>query len=536
MAVVQISRIQLRRGRANETPIPQLASGELAWAIDTQELWIGNGAVGEGAPAVGNTRVLTEADAPTLLDVIDYTYKNNTAPIQTGASANFPVVRPVQDKLDEYVSIADYGVEPSGVDQSAAIQRAIDNLFLDNSASTDEASRVTLEFPAGRYYFTSTIYLPSYVTITGAGKHKTELVYGGSDVAFEFVNDTSTKTVRSLIGSTTYNNQPRFCKLSEFTLTAENELLSYGFKLNAVRDSTFDNVEIIGYGITAAFSNAIGMHALSSVVTCQRNTFSNVTINGFKYCVFAKQDIFNNHFNGCEFIYSDRGISFGEGADLSSTGEQFGPRKNTIDNCYFNIISKEGILVSNGTGNRTTGNTFDDVGGSNTNNLYNQIKFVAAGNSSTHDNFDRAFRTDADGSSIVDTSLSYQFSETYLSEVGGKVQFADNEPRTRAVASSPSSYTNLFRIPVSASAGIEINYVLESSAYPQMRRGKMTVAVDLNASSIQLVDEYDYVGTAGEDSNIIFGADLTSGCIVIKHKNTNTTDSSTITYTYKIIS
>ena len=35
MAVVQISKIQVRRGKKNTTGMPQLASGELAWAIDT---------------------------------------------------------------------------------------------------------------------------------------------------------------------------------------------------------------------------------------------------------------------------------------------------------------------------------------------------------------------------------------------------------------------------------------------------------------------------------------------------------------------
>ena len=45
MAVVQISRIQVRRGQKNiGTGLPQLASGEIGWAIDTRELYIGNGA------------------------------------------------------------------------------------------------------------------------------------------------------------------------------------------------------------------------------------------------------------------------------------------------------------------------------------------------------------------------------------------------------------------------------------------------------------------------------------------------------------
>ena len=76
MAVVQISRIQIRRGQKNQgSGLPQLASGELAWAVDTQELFVGNGAVAEGAPYVGNTKVLTEHD--NLLDLIDqYVYKN----------------------------------------------------------------------------------------------------------------------------------------------------------------------------------------------------------------------------------------------------------------------------------------------------------------------------------------------------------------------------------------------------------------------------------------------------------------------------
>jgi hypothetical protein len=41
VAVVQISRIQVRRGKKGQTNLPQLASGELGWAVDSQELYIG---------------------------------------------------------------------------------------------------------------------------------------------------------------------------------------------------------------------------------------------------------------------------------------------------------------------------------------------------------------------------------------------------------------------------------------------------------------------------------------------------------------
>lgn len=62
MAIVQISQIKNRRGLSED--LPQLASAELGWSLDTQELYIGNGSTDEGAPEVGNTRILTENDLP----------------------------------------------------------------------------------------------------------------------------------------------------------------------------------------------------------------------------------------------------------------------------------------------------------------------------------------------------------------------------------------------------------------------------------------------------------------------------------------
>ena len=58
MAIVQISQIKHRRG-TNEN-LPQLASAELGWSVDTQQLYIGNGTLEEGAPEIGNTEILTQ--------------------------------------------------------------------------------------------------------------------------------------------------------------------------------------------------------------------------------------------------------------------------------------------------------------------------------------------------------------------------------------------------------------------------------------------------------------------------------------------
>ena len=53
MAIVQISQIKHRRG-TNEN-LPQLSSAELGWSVDTQQLYIGNGTLAEGAPQIGRS-------------------------------------------------------------------------------------------------------------------------------------------------------------------------------------------------------------------------------------------------------------------------------------------------------------------------------------------------------------------------------------------------------------------------------------------------------------------------------------------------
>jgi len=214
MAVYQISRIQLRRGKANDsTGLPQLASGELAWAIDTQELWIGNGSVGEGAPAVGNTKILTANDLASqagLIGKINYVYKNADPSIQTGLTPTAPVSRTLQDRLDDQITATDFNVLPLSttngliVDSTVTLQRAINQLFVNTPLANAHYNdgtpledavvrRVTLNVPPGIYNLSDTINIPSYATIVGSGADKT---------IFKF-NPTAT-----LSNVTTTNNSP----------------------------------------------------------------------------------------------------------------------------------------------------------------------------------------------------------------------------------------------------------------------------------------------------------------------------------------
>ena len=223
MAVVQISRIQIRRGKINSgTGLPQLSSGEMAWAIDSQELYIGNGAVSEGSPGVGNTKILTINDLTSqgnILNIIQHIYKANDTAITTGIDANNPVARLIQDKLDDSVNLLDFVTDADILadDYTAPLQRAINQLFLNPntkaSANTlyGKQSRVTLVLPAGVFKTSSTLYVPSFASIVGAGLDKTFIEYNPTftitgTTALSNPILTTTSATASMIGATITGN------------------------------------------------------------------------------------------------------------------------------------------------------------------------------------------------------------------------------------------------------------------------------------------------------------------------------------------
>jgi hypothetical protein len=526
MAVLQISRIQLRRGKKNDASgLPQLASGEMAWAIDSQELYIGNGAVSEGAPAVGNTRILTEND--NILDLAEqYQYKVNDPTIQTNDDVNFPIIRTLQDRLDHIVTSNNYGILGDATDQTANIQNAITNLFV------DAESRVVLQFQPGVFEISDTIDIPSYVTIEGAGSGKTIFNFTGLGTVFNFIKDVDGLTLQQ-------GNQPRFISMKGFSVTTDT-IATQVFEMNSVRDSVFEDISIEGVwtttSTTSTTSIGIGMYALSSLVTCQRNKFTRVTVTGFCTGLFAKQDIFNNLFDDCGFKTLETGVKFGVGTGFGATGFQYGPRKNIIKNSRFEFINQHGIIVDNGYGNRSRSNMFKDTGNDSTGdsytigqNQYSVIKFTNPGNSSTQDIFDRA---------IVLASGGFATS-AYLAEVEGSVFFSSPESR---VVNIGQAYTAIkaFRIPLNSSTGLTISYLYQSTAYEQMRKGTLSMAIDRINGNIQLVDDFDYTGTAGNDENLVFSVNFeTIGSyttIVVSYTNSNISDAATLTYSYTALS
>ena len=354
MAVVQISRIQVRRGQKNAgSGLPQLASGELGWAIDTRELYIGNGSVAEGSPAVGNTKILTQYDD--IFSLADtYVYRADDAYIQTGSASSSPVQRSLQDRLDDIVSVRAFGLTgESSQNATAGLQRAIDQLFLNSATKASESSRTVLYIEAGIYTLTDTIYIPPHATIIGEGAESTVINQTANQAIFKTINSTSTPGSPIIdVSSSTFNNQPQNIRVENLTLkTTQNNL---GLWLQSCRDSYFSNIDIVGPWEQADAINSsivgIKIDCLSGSIESKNNIFKNVTVSNWSYGCVSNFDIDNNTFDKCTFDTLGYGIAFGNDMILGSPGDgiSVGPSKNIISNSIFNEINRQAIWVENG--------------------------------------------------------------------------------------------------------------------------------------------------------------------------------------------
>ncbi len=175
MAVVQISKIQVRRGQKNTgIGVPQLSSAEFAWAVDTQELFIGNGAVSEGAPYVGNTKILTEHD-----NILELASSYQFA--EPEPSISLSIYRSLQTKLDEYVSVLDFGAVGDGnTNNVSAFENALNQLF----RNVDNKFKKVLYVPNGTYVINGNLKIPSTAIIRGETRDGAVLQIGSSNIAF----------------------------------------------------------------------------------------------------------------------------------------------------------------------------------------------------------------------------------------------------------------------------------------------------------------------------------------------------------------
>jgi len=512
VAVVQLSKIQIRRGQRNTgSGLPQLASGELGWAIDTRELYIGNGAVSEGAPAVGNTKVLTEYDD--IFSIAStYTYKQDEGYIETGPNSGNPVERTLQQRLDDTVSVKSFGARGDGSgDDTQALQRAIDQLFINNTNKTNPVSRVRLHIEPGVYNITGTLYIPPYATVIGAGSDKTVLKQiGSASVMLQTVNAFSEPgnyfnfADGDEFGDTTSAaNQAQRILVEGITLETNG---SKGMVLENCVNSEFRDIKIVGgWDISDSIANdniGIEVTSLSSAVKSSDCVFLDCEISNFSYAVKSDYNTTGNKFDRCEFYQSGHGIVFGQGTILGNPGQEFGPSRNIVSNSYFHDINKHGIWIVEGERNVSENNQFVLVGNSAGNDLTPSVSIIqydVKTNKSIDDYFSRTER-------LISGSASSTV--PYVPEVGGAADFIlmfENEIDFGRQLSAQ----RIFRLPGVINQSYEIDYMMITESR-FVRKGTLTVVVYATDNDIQVYDEYYYAGEENSLQAIEFEGQLRS--------------------------
>jgi hypothetical protein len=505
MAVVQISKIQVRRGQKNSNSgVPQLSSAEFAWAVDTQELFIGNGSVAEGAPYVGNTKVLTEHD-----NILELTNSYNFG----GQLVSGSVPRPLQSKLDEYVSVADFGaVGDNATDNSAAFEAAFAELFKNVNADY----RKVLLVPNGVYKFFRDIAIPAGPLNSNDPLAVTRTVIIRGETQLGAVLDIGPHTIRFVtvddkeFSDFTSTDRPSNVILSNLTIQRTTGQLI----LSGVLDADIDSVKFRG---TYELGDPVQSLSTTPAAMTWTNELEGRKTSDIKVidCVFeavplavkcTQTSVMTTEvkFIDCKFFVCDTAVYL-EGVETQRNEWDF-------ENCQFEEIAKNAVRMMAGRGTQIIGSRFKNCGnGTNTaaNPIDNMVYFG--------EKFDNILvNCDSDrqqAAGIVDSPEVAAVAEVYNAASATFINrnhtdiFLSDSFRPLAVFSAFNKF-------------FTINYFLELGTYSRV--GKLTITVGDDLSEVQISDQFNYSSLSVESqggqtmTNFEFAVELRSNDDLIR--------------------
>lgn len=470
MAVVQISKIQVRRGQKNSNSgVPQLSSAEFAWAVDSQELFIGNGSVLEGAPYVGNTKILTEHD--NILDLASsYQYASNDT------SITLSIPRSLQSKLDETVSVADFGAVGDGsTDCVLAFETAFAQLFRNANSNFKKVLLV----PNGEYLFTSDLKIPSDVILSGETQLGVILNIGPNNIRFV----TSTGLEIADFDST---NRPKNVNIENLTVRRTSGQVTF----SGVADSLIDRVKFEG---EYALGDAVVSIVSEPSAVFWENILAGTRVENLKFkdCVFEgnsigvkcnQSSVFDTtvHFDNCKFFVNDTSIYIN---GVAGQGNKW-----QINDCTFEEIYNQAFRSSNGRGTIIERCNFKNVANS-TNTSANPTDVMVYFGEKIGNVVSNSTSNRQQSAGMVSTGLSAAYTEVYNSSRASFVDknysliYLSDSFRPLAVFSALNNYTTL-------------NYCLKLGEHT--RYGSLTLAIgdDLsvgeNGSDVTITDSYIY--------------------------------------------
>lgn len=524
MAIVQISQITARKGLLED--LPQLAGGELGWAIDQRQLFIGNGTLSQGAPTVGNTEILTEYSDILALSS-GYTYQGQAAgyTVQTGPDSTDPVSLSLQTTLDQWVSVKSFGAVGNGVnDDTDAINRALFQLYC---REINPEIRRSLFFPAGVYKVTQTIVIPPYATLYGEGSLNSiiQLNSSADDSALRAyvarLGDSQQQTGVN-IGSTPGSITPTHVTVRDLAFQSLDPDSSV-FLVEDANQCSFEDVSFVGaltagdLATSAAAISGVSFASTVSLITenivFRRCAFSNTT-----WGLYNDQEIHSITVSESSFDTLHQGIAL-----TNSTG--FGVRVtgNSFDNIYA-----EGLYVDTDVELTVSSqNVFLDVGNHflGVSNPYTSVVYFASGNNvSMGDLFQRTadfstvyprIQLNGQASIGIDNSEQTRFG-TYIRQSGLTKTLLDN-----------TTNSTIFTVDATLIRAFRVDYTIVRGT--STRTGTFTVVASTDGTGGSLATD-DTGATQNSATGVTLTAVESASVVTFRYTTTSTGTAGVLRY------
>jgi len=534
MAILQISRITNRKGLTEN--LPQLDGAEFGWCTDSRRLFIGNGTLGEGAPLVGNTEILTEFSDITVLS--DYTYTDIAVgyAAQTGPTASDPVVRSVQAKLDDQASVRDFGAVGNGTaDDTEAINRAMFQLYC---RETNTQVRRSLFFPAGTYRITGTLLIPTFAKLMGEGADCTIILFdtddssGGPGTYVARFCDNQQQT-----GNDIGNNgaiPPRNIEISSMTFATEN--VADICLVDRATQCWFSSVNFRGpfsaAGIAAVGFDPTGNDNIAAVRfqssvanVCDQITFDRCRFTNCAYGVATSAQIRGITVTNSEFRTLYQGINLQASVAPPTSPAQAGPTGFRVVHNIFDNIYLQGILFGTVNLNASAYNIFytDVAQAFGSQPVSPVVVFVYDNNLSVGDLFAR-----------TDQQVNLYYPRIQIvgtaADTGSGIQlghFYQDRGRIFTMADGQAAPAQIFQINTNNSRTFVMSYSIVRG--PLLRHGSLTVVSgpsDDSSNTTSYCDDYTENFDVGVTLTTIKIGDL----LTVQYTTTALGTTATLTY------
>jgi hypothetical protein len=497
MAVIQISQIQIRRGFLDD--LGQLGAGEFGWAVDRLRLFIGNGSVADGAAYEGNTEILTQyTDILSLISSYKYRGLIGGYEVETGPSHIAPTKRALQAKVDDTVNILDFGAVGDGVvDNSVAIQRAIDELYGRRATFTPVPTRRTIRFHPGIYSISTELRIPPYCVFENTGK---------DSVIIKLIQKTGITPANCIIKTTTGTGISTDLPnngLDFYSLLGPVEMRGITFKtdipgiplvvVDSAKDVTFHRCQFEGKETTRTMpGNSCGVK-ITSLASSTGSIF-------FSECDFTKS-------SAAALIFNDEGISevvfdrctfydLFQGIDVFGNVQQVVGVK--VISSVFDLVSAQGIRTrANVDGVVSSFNTFLNVGNSQNADQSPASPVIQFGGNVSYSIGDIFTRT-IDNDVIVPTVLSENGSVA-STHFANEMRFGNTYQVVGKSVVVNNNSVNYIPIPAKYKSGI-IDYSLERNN--TVRSGTLKFSLDKNINNFDYYDSYTESDPTGVDVSV----------------------------------